>query len=99
MVVMVLWMLIRTRRHTNRGITGKIDAVYQTNLGNNSKLLYDIIFAGQNYYLYKQFKQISRPYPLRNLGLPNNVKKIDAAMKWWKNNKVYFFLWGSILQV
>jgi len=85
-----------------RAIPEKIDAIYQTNFGDNSKpnpMIYDIIFAGKIYYVYKGFTQVSGPHPfdpsIGPVKIPRNLERIDAAFKWWQNKKVYFFSGGQ----
>jgi len=92
----------------NRGIPDRIDAVFQSEVFQKGN---DIVFAGENYYIYRDYLKASGPHkyvskfqankfcvptttqdnrnPL-NLNFPPGTK-VDAAMQWQRNKKIYFF--------
>lgn len=48
--------------------------------------------AGKQYWIYNGYEFIENtPLPLSYLGLPEDVKKLDTAFVWGKNEKTYFF--------
>lgn len=62
-----------------------------------------VIFIGKQYWIYPNNEQGLGPYPLTNLGLPEDLEKLDGAMVWGHNGKTYFFsgtmYWRSVLVV
>jgi len=64
----------------------RIDAVYE-------RLDHRIVFfVGPNYYVMRGNTRLeSGPRPLTDLGLPQDLKKVDGALRWGWNDKTYFF--------
>ncbi|TRY71103.1 hypothetical protein TCAL_13422 [Tigriopus californicus] len=51
-----------------------------------------VFFSGNQYWIYNGYQFIENtPLPLSYLGLPTDVKKLDTAFVWGKNEKTYFF--------
>eukprot|EP00095_Tigriopus_kingsejongensis_P008770 maker-scaffold761_size101412-snap-gene-0.18 protein:Tk08770 transcript:maker-scaffold761_size101412-snap-gene-0.18-mRNA-1 annotation:"matrix metalloproteinase-24" len=51
-----------------------------------------VFFSGAQYWIYDGFQFIENtPLPLSYLGLPSDLKKLDATFVWGKNQKTYFF--------
>ena len=49
-------------------------------------------FIGQQVYAFGTTTLLPGfPKPLSALGLPENLKKIDAALVWGHNNRTYFY--------
>lgn len=47
---------------------------------------------GKKYYVFQsQHLLPDYPKPLTDLGLPETVEKIDAALVWSHNNRTYFY--------
>lgn len=63
-----------------------IDAVYERND-------HDIVFfAGKRYYVLASNSYLKYgPLPITRLGLPENLDRIDGAVRWGYNDKTYFF--------
>jgi len=61
-----------------------IDAIYEK----NGKM---VIFIGRQYWTYNDNKDGNGPYPLTQLGLPEDLDKLDGALVWGHNGKTYFF--------
>jgi len=65
-----------------------VDAVYERPIDNHAI----VFFSGAQYWLFDgNAKMPGYPRPLTDLGLPPDLKKIDAAMVWGYNGKTYFF--------
>ena len=47
--------------------------------------------TGQRYYICQGNQRLVETGPLRKLGLPENLSKIDAAFVWGHNGLTYFF--------
>ncbi|XP_023245899.1 matrix metalloproteinase-2-like [Copidosoma floridanum] len=62
-----------------------VDAVYERSDGNV------VFFIGRNYYVFDGPNNLKYSRPLTDFGLPRNLKKIDAAMIWKRDNGTYFF--------
>ncbi|XP_015111466.1 matrix metalloproteinase-2 isoform X2 [Diachasma alloeum] len=63
-----------------------VDAVYERQ---DKKIVF---FIGKNYYVFNANKlEPGYPRPLRTLGLPDELEKIDGAMVWGHNSRTYFF--------
>ncbi len=68
----------------------RVDAVYERS---DHKIVF---FVGRNYFVLTGNSQLeSGPTPIEQLGLPDTLEKVDAAMRWGWNGKTYFFS-GSI---
>ena len=54
---------------------------------------YTVFFKDSNYYLYTADRTPSsdNPRPLTNLGFSQNVRSVDAAFVWARNNRIYVF--------
>ncbi|XP_055705191.1 matrix metalloproteinase-2 isoform X3 [Phlebotomus papatasi] len=70
-----------------------VDAVYE------NKDLQIVFFIGKKYYVFNSNRlERGYPRPLTDLGLPESLEKIDAAMIWGHNKKTYFYsgtqYWG-----
>ena len=64
----------------------KVDAVYERP---DHKIVF---FVGRSYFVLTGNSQLdSGPLPLTRLGLPEDLDKVDAAMRWGWNDKTYFF--------
>lgn len=51
-----------------------------------------VFFIGKQYYLYQANNLVKGyPKPLTDLGLPESLDKVDAAMVWGHNKKTYFY--------
>ncbi|KAG5684905.1 hypothetical protein PVAND_014115 [Polypedilum vanderplanki] len=61
-----------------------IDAVYE------NKKHQIVFFIGNQYYIFNT-QHLLETQPLSTLGLPENLKKIDAALVWGHNNRTYFY--------
>ncbi|UYV61285.1 MMP15 [Cordylochernes scorpioides] len=75
----------------------RIDAVYERPIdtkivffsGRSKETLGD---AGQRFWIYNANRpERGYPQPLTALGLPADLKRLDAAMVWGHNGKTYFF--------
>ena len=63
-----------------------VDAVYERP---DHKIVF---FVGRHYYVLTGNSQLeSGPLPLTRLGLPEELERVDAAMRWGWNDKTYFF--------
>ncbi|XP_055384566.1 matrix metalloproteinase-2-like [Condylostylus longicornis] len=63
-----------------------VDAVYE----NKQKKI--VFFIGKKYYVFNSNTlEPNYPKPLTNLGLPDTLDKIDAALVWGHNNRTYFY--------
>ncbi|ENN71228.1 hypothetical protein YQE_12156, partial [Dendroctonus ponderosae] len=63
-----------------------VDAVFERADGNI------VFFVDDKFYLFSGVSLVpGYPKPLTELGLPNNLKKIDGAMVWGHNGNTYFF--------
>ncbi|GAB0099049.1 Matrix metalloproteinase-2 [Sergentomyia squamirostris] len=70
-----------------------VDAVYE------NKDLQIVFFIGNKYYVFNSNRlERGYPRPLTDLGLPEYLEKIDAALIWGHNKKTYFYsgtmYWG-----
>ncbi|XP_057296926.1 matrix metalloproteinase-24-like [Hydractinia symbiolongicarpus] len=73
-----------------------IDAAFNIKIRSKE---YTIVFSQRSYYLFHKFRYISGPHSIHrrtnkeplNLRFPNSVKKIDAALIWQRNKRIYFF--------
>ena len=55
-----------------------------------------IFFVGKYYYILDGNTLLEEgPLPITLLGLPENLEKLDGAMRWGWNDRIYFFS-GSI---
>ncbi|KAF7988985.1 hypothetical protein HCN44_007295 [Aphidius gifuensis] len=64
-----------------------VDAVYQT--VDERKIVF---FIGKKYYVFNAGNlESGYPKPLKTLGLPETLEKIDGAFVWGYNNRTYFF--------
>lgn len=50
-----------------------------------------VIFIGKQYWIYPNNEKGLGPFPLTDLGLPEDLEKIDGALVWGHNGKTYFF--------
>lgn len=51
-----------------------------------------VFFSGNRYWLFEGNRLLpGYPKPLRQLGLPDDLKRIDGAMIWGHNKKAYLF--------
>ena len=64
-----------------------IDAIYEKKSG----LREIVIFIGRQFWKYPSNDKGLGPYPLTDLGLPQDLDKIDGAMVWGHNGKTYLF--------
>ncbi|KAG8227946.1 hypothetical protein J437_LFUL008390 [Ladona fulva] len=65
----------------------RVDAIYQRL--NDSAI---VIFAGNQFWVSDGDRLIQNsPLPLSAYGLPSSLQKIDAAMVWGKNDKIFIF--------
>ncbi|CRK96840.1 CLUMA_CG009940, isoform A [Clunio marinus] len=63
-----------------------IDSVYE------NKRRQIVFFIGKRYYVFhSQHLLPDYPKPLTDLGLPETLEKIDAALVWGHNNRTYFY--------
>ena len=63
-----------------------IDAVFERS---DHKIVF---FIGKYYYILAGNTHLDEgPIPLTHLGLPDSLEKVDAAMRWGWNDKIYFF--------
>ncbi|XP_054724894.1 matrix metalloproteinase-2-like [Uloborus diversus] len=63
-----------------------VDAVYERT---DTKIVF---FSGNQYWLFDTVTKVpGYPRPLTDLGLPPDLKRIDAAMVWGYNGKTYLF--------
>ncbi|KAJ0062215.1 hypothetical protein NL108_017970 [Boleophthalmus pectinirostris] len=68
----------------------KIDAVYEHGNGRQSTI---IVFEGKMYWKIRRHTvQPGYPKPLRNLGLPSSIGKVDAAVHLSFSSKTLFFV-------
>lgn len=66
--------------------TDHVDAVYERSDG---KIIF---FTGKLFYAFNGNKLMpGYPKPLRSIGLPETLDKIDGAMVWGHNGVTYFF--------
>uniref|UniRef100_A0A1Y9IVB7 Peptidase metallopeptidase domain-containing protein n=1 Tax=Anopheles minimus TaxID=112268 RepID=A0A1Y9IVB7_9DIPT len=64
----------------------RIDTVYENK---HQKIIF---FIGKQYYVFNsQYLEPGYPKPLTNLGLPDNIERIDAALVWSHNNRTYLY--------
>ncbi|XP_064122157.1 matrix metalloproteinase-2-like isoform X1 [Macrobrachium nipponense] len=63
-----------------------IDAVYERPHDSNI-----VFFVGDHYYVCQGNHLLLESKPLTELGLPKDLKKIDAAFVWGHNGRTYFF--------
>lgn len=50
------------------------------------------LFTGKHYYVFHSHNLLpGYPKLLTELGLPESVEKIDAALIWGHNNRTYFY--------
>lgn len=54
-----------------------------------------MFFAGEQYWLFSANRLYGGPRPLTSLGLPPDLKSIDAITNWGHNGRAYIFS-GSI---
>ncbi|KAL7027224.1 hypothetical protein ACKWTF_005366 [Chironomus riparius] len=63
-----------------------VDTVYENKRGQI------VFFVGQQVYAFGTTTLLDGfPKPLSALGLPENLKKLDAALVWGHNNRTYFY--------
>lgn len=63
-----------------------------TNLDINAALLFSITILGKQYYVFNsQYLEPGYPRPLTDLGLPDSIERIDAALVWSHNNRTYLY--------
>ncbi|XP_035896729.1 matrix metalloproteinase-2 isoform X2 [Anopheles stephensi] len=64
----------------------RIDTVYENK---HQKIIF---FIGKQYYVFNsQYLEPGYPKPLTDLGLPDNIERIDAALVWSHNNRTYLY--------
>uniref|UniRef100_A0A182PKF5 Peptidase metallopeptidase domain-containing protein n=1 Tax=Anopheles epiroticus TaxID=199890 RepID=A0A182PKF5_9DIPT len=64
----------------------RIDTVYE------NKQQKIIFFIGKQYYVFNsQYLEPGYPRPLTDLGLPDSIERIDAALVWSHNNRTYLY--------
>ena len=75
----------------------KVDAVFTHDLLFDNLRDYTFVFSGSSYSVYERFHYVDGPHSINSgsgplkLRLPNYVRKIDAALTWHENGKVYLF--------
>ncbi|XP_058056732.1 matrix metalloproteinase-2-like [Anopheles bellator] len=63
-----------------------IDTVYE------NKYQKIIFFIGKEYFVFNsQYLEPGYPRPLTDLGLPESIERIDAALVWSHNNRTYLY--------
>ena len=64
----------------------RVDAVYERA---DHRIVF---FVGRHFYVLAGNSQLeSGPTPIERLGLPPELERVDAAMRWGWNGKTYFF--------
>uniref|UniRef100_A0A182QT25 Peptidase metallopeptidase domain-containing protein n=1 Tax=Anopheles farauti TaxID=69004 RepID=A0A182QT25_9DIPT len=64
----------------------RIDTVYENK---HQKIIF---FIGKQYYVFNsQYLEPGYPRPLTDLGLPDSIERIDAALVWSHNNRTYLY--------
>ncbi|XP_058118661.1 matrix metalloproteinase-2 [Anopheles ziemanni] len=64
----------------------RIDTVYENK---HQKIIF---FIGKQYYVFNsQYLEPGYPKPLTDLGLPESIERIDAALVWSHNNRTYLY--------
>uniref|UniRef100_A0A182KDM7 Peptidase metallopeptidase domain-containing protein n=1 Tax=Anopheles christyi TaxID=43041 RepID=A0A182KDM7_9DIPT len=64
----------------------RIDTVYENK---HHKIIF---FIGKQYYVFNsQYLEPGYPKPLTDLGLPESIERIDAALVWSHNNRTYLY--------
>ena len=64
----------------------RVDAVYERP---DHKIVF---FVGKEFYILTGNSQLEAgPIPITRFGLPPELKKVDAAMRWGWNDRTYFF--------
>ncbi|XP_053679743.1 matrix metalloproteinase-2 [Anopheles nili] len=64
----------------------RIDTVYENK---HQKIIF---FIGKQYYVFNsQYLEPGYPKPLTDLGLPDSIDRIDAALVWSHNNRTYLY--------
>lgn len=48
-------------------------------------------FTGPRYWVFDGDRMVEQNSPLDQLGLPEGLDQLDAAIVWGKNKKTYFF--------
>jgi hypothetical protein len=68
----------------------RVDAVYERP---DHRIVF---FSGRSYYVLAGNSRLELgPEPLTRLGLPEELEKVDAALRWGWNGKTYFFAGNS----
>uniref|UniRef100_A0AAG5DMZ7 Peptidase metallopeptidase domain-containing protein n=1 Tax=Anopheles atroparvus TaxID=41427 RepID=A0AAG5DMZ7_ANOAO len=64
----------------------RIDTVYENK---HQKIIF---FIGKQYFVFNsQYLEPGYPKPLTDLGLPDTIERIDAALVWSHNNRTYLY--------